>query len=266
MNIEEDILIQNFLNGKLSEQERNEVLSKIEENPDFKEKVNFEKQLHLNLNHTDWSIGSNHSLPEVKEYEELLKDATTQELKNTLKTVNSDYQKKQIKQPRSWLLYSGIAAILLLIGVTIFSTSNNLSSEELYASYINHSELPSLIDRGSTDQTVLINAQKLFEAKQYDQALDILTNDIDSVQQNKAIVYLYTGISQMELNQFDQAENTFNKLINSKFIDAPKGIWFKALLLLKQNKIKDAKDLLMQIAKSPSNYKSKEASELLEQL
>ncbi|MFD2562485.1 tetratricopeptide repeat protein [Aquimarina rubra] len=265
MSIEEDILIQNFLRDTLSEKERNEVLLRMENDNDFREKVNFEKQLLLNLNENKWSVSRNQELPEVKEYEALLKSESTQTLTDTISAVNYEYQLKQNSGNQSWLLYTGIAVILFVIGLTIFSPFK-ASPEELYVSYLDVSELPSLVDRGNSEQKSLIQAQKLFEAREYRQSLDILEKELSIMQKNQATIYLYTGISQMELGQFNKAEISFNALIESKLIDAPKGKWFKALLFLKQNSIEKAKELLSEIAKYPNNYKSKEASELLDQL
>ncbi|WP_378173571.1 tol-pal system YbgF family protein [Aquimarina sp. SS2-1] len=265
MSIEEDMLIQNFLKDTLSKKERSEVLLKMENDNDFREKVNFEKQLLLNLNESEWSISTNHELQEVKEYEALLKSESTKVLTDTISAVNHEYQLKQNRGSQSWLLYTGIAVILVLIGFTIFSPFK-ATPEELYVSYLDVSELPSLVDRGSSEQKSLIEAQKLFETKEYDEVLDILINGIDGNTKNRAIVYLYTGISQMELNQFDSAEKTFDELINSNLIDAPKGTWYKCLLYLKQNKTEKAKKLLSEMVKYPNGYKHKEALELLDKL
>ncbi|MDY8135721.1 hypothetical protein [Aquimarina sp. 2201CG5-10] len=263
MSLEEDILIQKFLKNKLSEKERNEVLLRIENDEVFCEKVNFEKQLILNLNDNEWSISTNTNHPEVTEYEELLQSQSTQELKSTLEKVNSDYQNKRKK---TWFLYSSAAAIIIIIGLTIFS-SINTSTDTLYAEYSNFSELPSLVDRGNNEErALLIDAQKFFETKEYDQALHILTTNFNDPQDNKAAIFLYTGIAQMELERYDAAEKTFNTLINSKLIDVPKARWYKALLFIKKSEISKAKEVLSKIARSPSNYKYKEASELLDQL
>ncbi len=264
MSTEEDILIQDFIKNKLSEKERNELLQKMEHDESFREKVNFEKQLYLNLNDNEWSLSKDKNHSEVKEYEKLLKDESTLALKNTLHNVNSEYQKTQNKSSKFWLLYASIAVVIFLIGVFIFSPNKTIPTNELYVNYLKLSDLPSLVDRGKTDQILSTEAQKLFEAKQYDKTLDILINNgFEDVQKNKATIYLYIGISQMELNQFSKAEKTFDKLIHSKLMDAPKGTWYKALLYIKQNKIERAKEILSEIAKTPNNYKSKEASELL---
>ncbi|WP_299437000.1 hypothetical protein [uncultured Aquimarina sp.] len=263
--MEEDIVIHNFLRHTLSEEERNEVLQKMEHDERFREKVNFEEQLFLNLNDTEWSISKNTNHKEVEEYEKLLKNESTKVLTDTISAVNHEYQLKQNRGSQSWLLYTGIAVVLVIIGLTVLSPFKT-SSDELYVHFLDVSELPSLVDRGNNDQKSLIQAQKLFEAKEYDQSLDILEKKLPTIQKNKATLYLYMGISQMELDEFDNAEKTFDNLINSGLMDAPKGKWFKALLYIKQNKVEKAKELLSEIAQIPNNYKSKEALELLEQL
>ncbi len=265
MSIEEDILIQKFLKNTLSEKEKEEVLLRIENDKHFRDKVNFEKQLIFNLNDTEWSISSTTSHSEIDEYEKLLRSESTRALKKTLHNVNAEYQLKQKKGNKSWLLYTGVAVILVIIGLSIFSPFKT-SPDELYANYLDLSELPSLVDRGNSEQKLLIKAQKLFEAKEYDQSLRILENELSTIEKNKAAIYLYTGISQMELEQFDKAEISFNTLIESKLIDSPKGKWYKALLFLKKNELSKAKKILLQITESSSNYKFKEASELLSKL
>lgn len=44
------------------------------------------------------------------------------------------------------------------------------------------------------------------------------------------------------------------------------GLWYKALLYLKAGETENAKIVLLQIQESSSNYKYKEAKELLEKL
>lgn len=266
MSIEEDdILIHNFLRNNLSEKERKEIMLKMEEDETFREKVNFEEQLLLNFNTSEWSISKNSDHPQVREYEDLFRDKSANKLKETLRKTNAKYQETQKPKTKSWLLYSGIAAITVLIGITLFSPSKT-STQELYTSYLSTSDLPSLVDRGNTSQQQLIRAQKLFEAKKYDQTLTILTNDLPEPQKNKAAIYLYTGISQMELGKYHEAEKTFDRLIESPLIDAPKGRWYKALLYIKNKESKKAKGMLLEITKSSTNYKFKEATELLEKL
>ncbi|MBW1298736.1 hypothetical protein [Aquimarina litoralis] len=266
MSIEDDILIQNFLKNTLSEEERQKILSKMEIDESFREKINFEKQLFLNLNDSEWSTSNAHELPEVKEYEDLIKSNTTQELKDTITKVNIEYQDIQKKRSKSSWIYAIAATIAILIGTYIFSLYNTTSYQELYANYLSISDLPSLVDRGKTNKQPLIEAQKLFENKKYKETLEILTKEINTIEKDKATVYLYISISQMELNQFEDAEKTFDLLINSKLLDAPKGTWYKALLFIKQNRIEKAKELLNEIAKSSTNYKSQEALQLLEEL
>lgn len=263
MNIEEDILIQNFLKKNLSQQENDKILHRMKVDNDFYEKVKLEEQMFLNFNNDEWNIHTNTNHSDIKEYEKLLRDETTQTLKNTLNKVNQDYQQKQVKPYVSWLQYAGIAAVLIIIAVTIFWPSR-VSTDQLYADYIDLSELPSLVNRGENDKNAgLIQAQKLFEEQNYDAVLSILQKEIPK---NKSTTYLYTGISQMELNKFEEAAKTFDQLINSKLIDAPKGKWYKALLFIKTNKLSQARDLLLELTNNSNNYKFEEATKLLKEL
>ena len=75
-------------------------------------------------------------------------------------------------------------------------------------------------------------------------------------------LYLYLGISQMELNQFEESQKTLNSLINSNLIDSEKGYWFKGLLYLKSNRINKAKIMLQKIIDN-SYYSHLKASEIL---
>ncbi len=268
MSLEDNMLIENFLNDSLSEGDKRKMIARMKDDVAFRKKVFFEQQLFSNLDNEDWDLSKNPAVSdEIKEYEQLFKDTPSQELKATLATVNKKYQKKQNKGTTPWLLYAGVAVIVFFIGLTVFLQTNNQNSpQELYAVYFDVSEVPSLLHRGSDGKRSLINAQKLFEDKKYDQALHILTNELIGSEKNKAAIYLYTGISQMELGMFDAAAITFDTLIHSKLIDAPKGIWYKALLFLKMGEREKTREMLQRITQSSDNYKFKEATELLESL
>ena len=75
-------------------------------------------------------------------------------------------------------------------------------------------------------------------------------------------LYLYLGISQMELNQFEESQKTLNSLINSNLIDSEKGYWFKGLSYLKSNRINEAKIMFQKIIDN-SYYSHLKASEIL---
>ncbi len=265
MSLEEDILIQKFVRNELSERDRKEILLKMKEDHSFHEKVKFENQLFLNFNSKEWNAIENNDSHEVKAYEVLFREKASQDLKETLSKVNERYQNSQKSTAKFWWLSASVAIILILLGTTLF-LSRKTHSQELYANYLDLSDVPSLVDRGSNDSRLLIKAQRLFDAKEYEKALQIFINNYKNPEQNKSAIYLYTGIAQMELNKYKEAEKTFDQLYKSDLLDAPKGIWYKALLFIKKNDISKAKEILLIISNSKNHYKKKEARNLLKML
>jgi len=263
MNLEDDILIEKKLRNQLSKEERALFFNKIEQDPDFKQKLEFEKQLFQNLNEEEWSFEESKKTTEVQEYLEVIQSDEITKLKKQLKNENSIYQASIEKKSKSWFLYVAAAVIILFISIFNFIDFNS-NPQELYADYLSKTELTSIITRGN-HQDELAKAQTLFEEKEYAKALTIFEKEIKNKENQTGSIYIYTGISQMELNQFDKAEITFDKLISSDLLDAPKGYWFKALGYLKNNKTEKAKLILNKIVLEKL-YNFKKAAALLKEL
>lgn len=261
MNINDDILITQYLNNTLSDQERKNVLDRMVNDAEFKEKVLFEKQLLDTFDENKWSFIENTNAAAVKEYSELFKKE--EKLKQALEDAKINFNTPK-KTNFNWYLYASAAMIVLLIAIVPF-VNNSSSSSELYATYINTTELPSLSIRGNDSNDIRTKAQHLFEQKKYEEALVILNKELDLSKKQTATVYLYMGISQMELNQFEKATTTFNELLNSGLMDAPKGYWYKALLYLKMKNKKDAVTILNTIS-SQKLYNYEQANDLLKEL
>jgi len=262
MSLEDDRLIESYLQETLSVDEKKDFLNRVESDAEFKKKFLFEKQLFQTLSEKEWGFG-NHNPKDVKAYRKLFESEETKELERMIKSVNTDYQKSKKQHNLTKWIYSSAAMIALLISVyALFFKS--VSTQELYAEYIEKTELPSLIVRGE-NQNKLALAQQYFENSEYDKALEIFKKEIENTKIQDATIYLYIGISQLELNQFDDAEKTFDLLIESDLIDAPKGKWYKALTYIKRNDIDKAKELLNEIIET-SSYNSEQAKNLLQEL
>jgi len=262
MNINDDILITQYLNNTLSTQEKEVVVARMKTDPTFKEKVYFEKQLLDTFSEEEWSFIENTDAKEVQEYSELFKKEG--KLKQVLEEAKTNYNTPKKKTNYKWHLYASAAIIVLLIAIVPF-VNNSSSSTELYAFYINTTELPSLSIRGNDSNHIRTKAQHLFEQKKYKESLVIFNNELDLSKKQTATVYLYMGIAQMELNQFQKAENSFDALLNSGLMDAPKGHWYKALLSLKMKNLKESKSILNTIS-SKQLYNHQQADELLREL
>lgn len=261
---EENTYIEDYLLGRLSQEEEVAVQKRMSDDIRFRESVLLQQQLLESLSENTWSTVKNVDEKRLKEYEELYKSEEITQLKQVIKQSENDYKKSTSKNKRPWLYYLSAALIAILITIAILIPKEQ-NPQELYVDYYDTSDIPSLASRGSGEDASLIDAEGYFEEGNYSEALKILIPKTSTNTKSKANVLLYKGISEMELEQFDNAHATFDQLRNSDLIDAPMGTWYKALLYLKMNDSENAKELLMQISAS-SNYKYKEAKELLEKL
>lgn len=263
MQFKDDILIENFLIKQLSKEEKTVFLKRLATDISFKEKFEFEKQLFEILNEEDWNFQSNTNSNEINAYLDVIRSDEIVNLKNQLKKENEIYKKNITKKTNPLFLYA-VASIVLLFSVFYVLKLNKPSTETLYASYLEKTEFTSLITRGENTKE-LSKAQVYFDNKDYKKALLIFEKLIQNKKLLSGSLYIYTGVSQMELNQFDKAEKTFDNLIQSDFLDAEKGYWFKALLYLKEKNIEKSKMLLNKIVIN-NWYQYEEAKKLLNEL
>ena len=268
MNTEDRILIEKQLREGLSEEEKATFLSRLAEDEDFRQEYELEKQLHENLNEADWSLIENKNTDAVREYAEMFKSKETTELSALLTDLASKHRHQQPGKGkgRQLIWYSGIAAALLTGIITVMLLFQGpQSSSELYTAYLDPTELPSLRERGDDIDSFLAEAQAKFENGRYEEALIVFDQILQRSGEPTGTIMVYQGIAQMETGQYVAASNTFDALINSNSIDATKGYWYKALLLLKQEKVAESKELLEKIS-SGNLYNAEKAKKLLEEL
>ncbi|WP_179020840.1 CDC27 family protein [Winogradskyella forsetii] len=259
--MEDDILIDNYLKGLLSKNERESFLVRLESDDVFKEQFQLEEGLFNALDDNSWSFIEDKN-PEIEDYKKLLQQEDLKDLKKTLAKTNSEFNSKNRKPTKRLFYYLAAASIVVLLAFQFFF-NKTVSNQELYNDYIALYDLPSFVSR-SDSSNQLVKAQNLFENKKYEEAL-VIFQSLERQSENLGILYVYEGIAQSELGKYYEAENTFNSLINSNLLDAEKGHWYKALLFIKSDKIEDAKKILNDIV-SKDLYKNVEAKALLENI
>lgn len=262
--MEDHSLIENYLKELLSEEQKQAFLKRLDSDAEFRELFSLEKQLFDLLNKDSWSFVKHKSSPEINDYTELLRSDDIQNLKSALTKANSNFKSKSKKPNRKLYYYLAAASIVIFLMVQMLS-NQNISNQELYDDFASLNDLPSFVTRGSDDiDNELVNAQILLKSKNYKEALNMLV-PILKTNKNDALIYIYTGIAQTELDLFQNAEKTFNDLINSDLAHAQTGYWYKALLLIKTDRIEEAKEILERIS-SKSLYNHKKAKRLIKKL
>lgn len=259
--MEDEILIDNYLKGLLSEDEKKSFLERLNSDSNFKAKFELEKQLFDTLNDDSWSFVEDQS-DAVNDYVKLLNEDDLINLKKSLATANFNNNANKLKPTKRLFYYLAAASIIVLIGFQLFF-NQSVSNQELYNNYVALDDLPSFVSRSDSNED-LANAQKLFEDKKYEDALTIFQSQLNE-NSDQSNVLIYQGLAQTELDKFDDAEATFNTLINSNLLDSEKGYWYKALLFIKIDRVEDAKQLLNKII-NESLFNHEKAKQLLSEL
>ncbi|WP_458627589.1 hypothetical protein [Winogradskyella sp. PC D3.3] len=257
--MEDDILIDNYLKGFLTENEQKAFLERIAIDAKFKENFELEKQLFNALDENNWSFLVSKNT-EVNDYKNLLEQEDLQNLKKTLVQTNTEFKVKNSHNDKVKLFYYlAAASIVVFLGFQFFF-NKTVSNQELYYEYVALNDLPSFVSR-SNEVTQLTEAQQLFEEKNYNKALEVF----NSFKEQDGALAIYKGIAQAELGNYNEAEETFNTLINSNLLDAEKGYWYKALIFLKADRKLETIAVLETII-SENLYKNNEAKILLEKI
>ena len=268
MKTEDQILIEKQLREGLSGEEKTAFLSKLANDEEFRQEYELEKQLYENLGEDDWNLIGNKNAGLVGEYAELFRSHEARELADLLKDIAERRKHRQmpIQSRKTWILYSGIAATVLLgLVIVLLLLQSPDTPAQLYAAFLDTSELPSLVERGNAADSLLVVAQTYFEQGRYKEALNTFDQATPADGGRTANVMLYQGIAQMETGRYADAARTFDKLIGSNSIDATKGYWYKALLLLKQEDTESAKQILEKISRE-NLYNKVKADLLLKEL
>tara|TARA_R110002111_G_scaffold69471_4_gene112460 strand:+ start:12545 stop:13321 length:777 start_codon:yes stop_codon:yes gene_type:complete len=256
--MEDEILIDNYLKGLLTKNEEKSFLERLDSDTEFKENFKLEEELFNALDENSWSAIEG-SKAEVEDYKNFLQEDDLQNLKKTLIKTNSEFNTKVTGNKYHLFYYLAAASIVALLGFQFFF-NQMVSNQELYNEFVALNDLPSFVSR-SDEVTQLTEAQQLFEEKNYKKALEVF----NSFKEQDGALAIYKGIAQAELGNYNEAEKTFNTLINSNLLDAEKGYWYKALIFLKADRKLETIAVLETII-SKNLYKNNEAKILLEKI
>lgn len=261
MNDADAILITKYLRNELTEKEKANFLSRLTSDFNLQQQLKLEQQLFETLGTDTWSFMEGSTSKEVDEYTHIFESNAIKKLQKTLEEENKKYQKSKKNKLLRWLPY--VAAVFIISFFMFHFLAVKKDTQELYATYLKKSELPSITIRGN--QSELAKAQAYFEQKDYKNALLIFEKEMNNSPNIRGSIYVYTGITQMELNQLDKAKKTFDTLIKSNLLDAQKGKWFKALLYLKMDDTHKATKILNEITNNKL-YNYNKAVDLLKEL
>jgi hypothetical protein len=178
--------------------------------------------------------------------------------KANLKTISQNHfeaRKVKVFNLKPWH-YAAAASIALLFGLFFFNNQSNPRFEDY-----NQYENAYFTERGTVD-THLKQAEEAFNAKKYTAAVSFFEAVLKE-KKTSEIQYFY-GVSLLETDKMQQADEVFNELRSGNSIYKNKAIWSLAMSKLKQKEYKSCKVLLETI---PSDYEDYDrVQELLKKL
>lgn len=265
MTPEDHIAIENYLKGSLSDEEKRSFEERLTSDAEFEREYVLEKQLYETLSEEKTnSIDTND--PQLTPYKEALKQKHLQELKKTLSEANSEINSAPVKTRNLWY-YTAAAAVTAFIIFQLFFNKDT-SNQGLYYAYADIDQLPSFTVRDSQNdfQLKLVEGEKAFDTKDYQQALPIFQNAL-AIQKNNRLIYIYLGLTQSELELYQEAKETFALLkATESSYHQDIALWYTSLILVKQDSVSKALEGLKVFASQESSSYHFDALELMRDL
>jgi hypothetical protein len=231
------------------------------------EKIWFEKELDAN--------------PKLQKELELRRDINSaiqekdvMELRGQLEEIYSapEHQETVVKRSttifnRNLLIIASVISVLIVGSLLVLLLkSNSYTNEEIYAMYYRPYE--ATLNFRSADAGInqdLRTAMQYYENKDFRNAL-VLFEKILSEDESRIGLNLYSGISHMEINEFDNAHSNFQKIIDDKYnLYIEQAEWYLGFCYLMTDNTEKAKMQFRQIAEKDGYYASK-AIEILNKM
>lgn len=245
MNLE---IIEKYIDNELDDNEVKE----------FQETLLSDSDLKRDL---DLSFAINHSI---------IEDDVMQ-LRETLDYMYADEQKVK-RLPNIFTkrkLYYAAASFALLLatgGLVNKFVSADFNSSDIFEKYYQPYDVTVTYRSGNTEvDKVFLSALQKYEEQDFEKAL-VLFEEVLDFRENDMALNLYSGITYMEEEKYQNASNSFNEIIdnnNNLFVEQAK--WYLALCYVVTEDYQNAQDLLNELINDKTYY-AKDARNMLKDL
>ena len=247
-------LIDAYLSGKLSSEERKEVESRTESDHDFKEA---------------FVLQTKAVIATKQEYRTKRKAELLQEFDS----IESDLKPKSIVRPLAVWLTAAAAVLAFLIIYSNWTAWKYPSPNKLFAQHINEVEIPweGVRNTAETTDLILQQAEEAYESGNFEKALELLSQAIEEKNGfNASKEYFLKGLilmkqgfdNQNSIKGFQEAYDQFSQVSEGSLF-AKDALWYQALCLLKVDKMEDGKAILNQIEGNPNHPRQEDAKSML---
>ena len=245
MNLE---MIEKYIDDELEEKELNEFKDLLSTNSEIKK--DYELSLEINNSIIE---------EDVMQLRETLDFMYNNEPK--VKRVPGSFTKRK--------LYYAAASLALLVatgGLMHKLTNPELNSTAVFEKYYQPYEVTVTYRSGNMEvDRVFLSALQKYEEQDFEKAM-LLFEEVLEIRKNDMAVNLYSGITYMEEEEYQNASNSFNEIIennNNLFVEHAK--WYLALCYVVTEEYHHAENLLNELS-SESTYYKKDARQMLKDI
>jgi tetratricopeptide (TPR) repeat protein len=152
-----------------------------------------------------------------------------------------------------------VAAAVLVLSLLLFKTLiPGYSGDSVYTRNYEPLEANSFQLRGNSqsDNGKLQEGVDFYLSKDFGKA-ELAFNDLRKMNKNLPEVLLFSGLNQMEQNNFPAAINYFNELLSGEVQFVPETQWYLGLCYLKTGDLQKARTLMTVVSETEGIYKKK---------
>jgi tetratricopeptide (TPR) repeat protein len=230
-------LIERYFDGDLDEQELALVSQKLKDDPAFAEAFQLEEDLQAGI-----TVAGNEAL------------------RQRLNVIHETVGTKKVadvmpmRSRRIWVWLAAATFIGVVVMAKVLWDGQAKTPAQLYAVYAVHEF--DFTEKGG-GEAELAKAEGLLKEKKYAEALPVLEGYLAEHPEEREVL-LAKGVALMETGNLQQALEVFDALSNNPIM-APDMVWYKALILLKENKLAESLSLLKSVPPGSLRYSNAQA-------
>ena len=232
------VYIERYLDGEMSPEEKLWFTRELKGNPALKRELCLRERLNESIRET-----------EIMDFRKQLESVFEES------RVEIESKHHHLRARRRIAAVSSSLIIALAGTLTLWLSYRNLDNQKIYEQYYSPAEAGvTFRSEGKADNSELQTAMQYYESGNYEQALfhfeKILRNDPTRLGLN-----LYSGISQMEVNRYRDANTSFHKIIDNNYIlYIEQAEWYLAFCYLMTDDLEKARDQFMLIENRKGYY------------
>jgi len=258
-------LIEKFLNGKMTVEEKVLFDDRQAKDEAFKALLSDMDMLIEGITVSAARTSKEEKLERLKFFNEIVDMEDRLAAEETVAATNDQPNRERIIPiyQKPWALATAACLALAVTVSIVWMQQRPPQNERLYATYFQTFDSPgSGLTRGANEENLKTKAYDAYDNGRYEDAIRLFNQVLTQV--DDPISHLCLGNSLLAVGRYEEAEHTFDHMVENHVDLVTQARWYLALTYLKEAKMERAKATLWEISTS-STYGEK-ARKLLKEL